>query len=91
MTTFKDLKEVDNLVGPLDISMESWRRYSWPGAPSPASYTIQDPVGLYYHEGGTTHRVVDIRGVVHCVPCGRLHPHTVITWETKFGQPPVRW
>ena len=61
MTT--SLQEAD-LVGPLDISDEEWREYDFGGR----VYRIESPQSLYYRNGGTTHRVVDLWGIVHCVP-----------------------
>lgn len=53
-----DLKEID-LAG-----VEEWREYDWGNR----VYRIEKPVRVYTREGGTTHRVVDADGVVHCVP-----------------------
>ena len=47
-----------------DISNELWREYEFGGT----VYHIERPVTLYYRPGGSTHRVEDSTGVVHCVP-----------------------
>jgi len=47
-----------------DISHELYREYDFEGR----VYRINNPVRLYLRDGGTTHRVVDSIGVVHCVP-----------------------
>lgn len=61
---FEHLKKVDGLEGPFDITGCEWREYEF----LDKVYRIEKPVALYYHKGGTTHRVVDNRGVTHCVP-----------------------
>lgn len=47
-----------------DISTEAWREYDFNGR----VYRISYPKELYIRKGGTTHRVVDHAGLVHCVP-----------------------
>ncbi len=65
------------LVGPLELSSEDWREYSFNGRDEP--YRIDEPVSLYYRIGGTTHRVVDGAGVTHCVPAPG-HMGCVLRW-----------
>ena len=55
--------EQTNLISK-DISAESWREYDFSGR----IYLIKSPKTLYMRIGGTTHRVVDKEGVVHCLP-----------------------
>jgi len=43
---------------------EEWREYDFNGR----VYRINHPTKLSFRPGGTTHRVVDAEGVVHCVP-----------------------
>ena len=50
-----------------DISKELWREYDWPARFS-FPYRIENPVKLFIRPGGSTHRVVDSEGIVHCVP-----------------------
>ena len=72
------------LVGPLNIRTEKWREYSFGGR----DYRIVKPIALYYRTGGSTHRVVDRSGVVHCVPA----PGTgdcVLRWQSKNPEQPV--
>lgn len=45
-----------------DISSEEWREYDFGGR----VYRILAPRELYV--GTTTHRVVDLAGITHCVP-----------------------
>jgi hypothetical protein len=47
---------------PKDITVEEYREYDFGGR----VYRIDNPKTLYV--GETTHRVVDVNGVVHCVP-----------------------
>ena len=44
--------------------IEEWREYDFGGR----VYRIDKPVSLHFREGGSTHRVVDEAGIVHCVP-----------------------
>ena len=69
-----------------DISHEEWREYEWEGK----RYRIDNPKTLYLRPGGTTHRVVDEGGVVHCVPAvGRLG--CVLRWRCQDGFDPVQF
>ncbi len=54
----------DDLIGPLDITNEEWREYSFNGT----IYRIDKPKALYYRKGGATHRIVDSAGITHCIP-----------------------
>lgn len=59
-----------------DISCELWREYDWYGR----IYRIHTPKTLFIKPGETTHRVVDINGVTHCVPSvGNLG--CVLRWQ----------
>lgn len=67
-----------------DLSDEQYREYDFGGR----TYRIDNPVRLYFKKGGSTHRVLDQEGVVHCVPsvgCGG----TVLRWRPKPGTNPV--
>ena len=88
MITFASLKPVNGLIGPLDLTTEEYREYVQPDG---FTYRIDSPVALYRRDGGATHRVVDAAGVVHCVPCGALHPNTVIRWKNREEEHPVSW
>ncbi len=54
-------------------------------------YHIFDPVTLYTRPGGSTHRVVDSHGVVHCVAFPGPNGDTVVTWKTAKGVDPVKF
>ena len=51
-----------NLTGPLDLTMEVWREYDFEGR----IYRISNPQKIWL--GRTTHRVLDDKGIIHCVP-----------------------
>lgn len=53
-------------------------------------YRIGNPVELYTRPGGTTHRVVDSAGVVHCVPAPGIFG-CVLRWQTKDLNNPVQF
>lgn len=76
--TFDSLPEVEGLTL-RDISSEAVRQYEAAGV---GAYTIENPVGLYTRDGGTTHRVVDSNGVVHCVPFPN-EGRTVLRWQNR--------
>ncbi len=86
--TFAQLDEVEGLIGPQDLTSEEWREYQQADG---SVYRVWHPVALYRREGGTTHRVVDSEGVVHCVPCGSLHPNVIIRWKNWDSSNPVNW
>lgn len=86
--SFANLPKVEGLLGPFNVSSERWREYVQEDG---TTYRIDNPVALYRRDDGTTHRVVDIEGVVHCVPCGKLHPNTVIRWQNRDITNPVNW
>lgn len=69
---------------PKDISTELWREYDFGGR----VYRIDLPKDLYI--GTSTHRVVDITGMVHCVPAVGYHG-CVLRWQSKDGGPDVRF
>ena len=69
-----------------DISKELWREYDFSGR----VYRIDNPVMLYMHANGTTHRVVDKDGVAHCVPIPGPFG-CVLRWKNKDGVPPVNF
>ena len=43
---------------------EEWREYDFSGR----IYKIDKPMIVEFREGGSTHRVTDAEGIVHCVP-----------------------
>jgi hypothetical protein len=69
-----------------EITDEQWREYDFGGR----VYRIEKPTALYQREGGTTHRVVDAAGVVHCVPAPG-HCGCVLRWFTGQPDNPVQF
>lgn len=66
------------------IDMEDWREYDFSGR----VYRILKPIQLFWRSGGTTHRVVDDKGVVHCCPApGQFG--CVLRWQPKDYKNPV--
>ena len=63
---------------------ELWREYDFGGR----VYRIERPLGLWVQEGGTTHRILDGNGVVHCVPAPG-HFGCVLRWQKEEGRAPV--
>ena len=79
-------KPVTGLIGPKDLTVEEWREYDYGNG---RVYRIDGPVALYYREGGSTHRVVDSKGIVHCVTFGKFAEHVVLRWKNKDEKNPV--
>lgn len=72
------LKPITGLVGPKDLRVEEWREYEFGGT----IYRITDPVAFYYRDGGSTHRVVDSKGIVHCCPAPGFNG-CVLRWKNR--------
>ena len=81
------LQPVEGLIGPKDLTVEVWREYDY----GTRVYRIDKPVALYYREGGTTHRVVDATGVVHCVPFPGECGDVILRWENINDRVPVNF
>ena len=69
-----------------DLSDEASRTYVFATG---HRYVILAPVTLYTRPGGTTHRVVDKNGTVHCVAFPGPNGDTVLRWEPKKRDKPV--
>jgi hypothetical protein len=69
-----------------DLDNEEWREYDFGGR----VYRIEKPDRVYYRVGGSTHRVVDSAGIVHCVPAPGVNG-CVMRWRTPSGVPDVTW
>lgn len=72
---------------PLDersLEVELWREYDFGGR----VYHLDDPKKLVTRPGGTTHRVVDYAGVVHCVPAPGING-CVLRWKSRSSLTPV--
>jgi len=69
-----------------------WREYEWidPESGAVRVYKIDGPVALFTRPGGTTHRIVDALGTVHCVPAVGWFG-CVARWQKVGGELPVRF
>lgn len=61
---------------------EQWREYEFGGR----TYRIPNPRRLYV--GNTTHRVVDSKGIIHCIPAPGKEG-CVLRWAVKKGKSEV--
>lgn len=68
-----------------DISSELWREVELSGG---LVIRIDNPLQLIMRNGGSTHRVVDAQGVVHCYPAPETGK-SVIRWKSRLGYAPV--
>ena len=69
-----------------DISEEEWREVETGGR----TYRIANPQKLILRKGGSTHRVVDADGVVHCYAAPETGK-SVVRWKSRPGTPHVRF
>lgn len=78
------------LEGPLDLSDELWRSYEWifNKFGQVRYYSITSPQKLWYRRDGSTHRILDAEGVVHCVPAPGERG-CVLRWQSKDINNPV--
>lgn len=56
--------------------IENWREYDF----NNRVYRINNPVKVQFKSGGSTHRVTDATGVVHCVPAPGFNG-CVLRWD----------
>ena len=85
----REMKDYPNKPGDLreyDISTEAWREYDFGGR----IYRIEKPQKLFLRVGGTTHRVVDKDGVVHCLPTVG-QGDCVLRWQNFDTEVPVNF
>jgi hypothetical protein len=68
------------------LSSEEWREYEFGPPDARFTYRINHPVKLYVRNGGSTHRVSDQDGVVHCLPAPGKE-RCVLRWKNKAGMP----
>jgi hypothetical protein len=75
------------------ITDEAYREYEYPAGPTAErtiTYRIDNPVLLVERPGGTTHRVVDAHGIVHCHPApGYLG--CALRWKPRDSSNPVQF
>jgi hypothetical protein len=68
------------------ISEEEWREYDFGGR----VYRIVSPAEVWWRPGGSTHRVVDSAGIVHCVPAPGVGG-CVLRWKPRSAADPVQF
>ena len=66
-----------------DLTDELYREYDL----GTRNYKINKPLKLFVREGGTTHRVLDSDGIVHCIPFPA--PGVVLRWAPRDCTKPV--
>lgn len=76
----------DNKMLKYELKSEVWREYDFGGR----IYRIEYPRDLFISEKGTTHRIVDHSGIVHCCPAPG-HMGCVLRWEPKNADNPVEF
>jgi hypothetical protein len=69
---------------PKNLKDEEYREYDFAGRKT--TYRIHDPASLFV--GKTTHRIVDVEGIVHCVPAPGFRG-CVLRWKPRDGANPV--
>lgn len=69
-----------------DITTEQYREYDFGGR----VYIIDSPKTLFFRPGGSTHRVLDGHGVVHCLPAPGFNG-CAIRWVNKNPEVPVNF
>lgn len=83
--TLKRIERTDmDMNSPKDLSKEAWREYDFGGR----VYRIEAPHQLFI--GTTTHRVLDSKGVVHCVPAPG-EKGCALRWQPKDASEPVQF
>lgn len=69
-----------------DLTKEEYREYDFGGR----VYRIESPKTLYMRKGGSTHRVLDAAGVVHCIPAPGVGG-CALRWKPKNADEPVQF
>ncbi len=82
----KIAKNISSELKESSLATEAYREYDFGGR----TYRINDPKSLFIRVGGTTHRVVDKDGVVHCVPAPGNNG-CVLRWKNKNTKVPVNF
>lgn len=67
-----------------DLTDELWREYDFGGR----TYRITEPKALFLRAGGSTHRVLDAGGIVHCVPVPGSRG-CALRWKPRYPRRPV--
>ncbi len=69
-----------------ELKQEHWREYDFGNR----VYRIVNPILLTFRVGGTTHRVLDRAGIVHCCPAPGQNG-CVLRWLPKNTTDPVQF
>lgn len=75
-----------NKLKEFNLTTELYREYDFGGR----VYRIDNPVKLFYRDGGITHRILDSENVVHCVPVPGEHG-CVLRWKNKDSTNPCEF
>jgi hypothetical protein len=67
-----------------NLRVEQYREYDFEGR----VYRIANPSKLFVRKGGSTHRILDNDGVVHCVPAPGVKG-CVLRWKPVDPSKPV--
>lgn len=86
-----ELKMPQDNLKPYDLSDEEWREYEWIDDKNRIRiYRVNNPKTLYYSSTATTHKVLDLEGIVHCVPTvGK--DGCVLRWKPTNKDNPVAY
>lgn len=68
---------------------EAFREYEFGPTANRVTYRIENPRTLITRPGGTTHRVVDAKGTVHCIPAPSPEAGVVLRWKARRGRAAV--
>ena len=82
------MSEVKSEVVGRSLENEAYREYLFADG---TVYRIENPWTLFTRPGGTTHRVVDAVGIVHCVAFPGPDGKTVLRWKPKDPGNPVQF
>ena len=71
-----------------DLRDEEWREYEFFNSHGKfIIYRILNPQTLFIREGGSTHRILDSLGIVHCL--SGMSSGTVLRWKPRDSTKPV--
>ncbi len=76
-----------------DLGQEEWREYEFGEVDDPRPiriYRIDNPKTLFVRTGGSTHRVLDANGIMHCVPAVGF-AGCVLRWKPRDANNPVQF
>ena len=82
------MADIDLIEKKLDC--EEWREYAWVDefGRRVHRFRVENPVALFLRPNGTTHRIQDAQGVIHCVPAPGQQG-CVLSWKPRDPEKPV--